>query len=373
MFKIISEINNFFGKKILLRVDFNVPIKKGKITDDFRIKKSLPTINYLREKGAKIILVSHIENEETPSLKPVFEYLLKTGLKISFVEDFTKKDGEKVLESMKNGDIVLLENIRIFEGEKKNDLMFAKKLSSLAEIYVNDSFSVSHRSHASIVGVPKFLPSYAGLLFEDEVKNLLLALKPPHPFIFILGGAKFETKIPLIEKFLKIADKIFVGGALANDLFKAKGSAVGKSLVSGTHIDFSNIISNNKIILPGDLTVKTKNGQVIKNINEVGDEDIIVDVGSKTISNFSKLIEDAKFILWNGPLGLYEDGFKKGTLGLAKVIADSDATSIIGGGDTTAAIAELKNEDKFSFISTGGGAMLDFLANETLPGIKALE
>ena len=369
--KSIELLKDVAGKRALVRVDFNVPVAGGVISETIRIDKALPTIVFLQKLGMKVVLVAHLENEENDSLVPIFEYL-KKSLPVFFVEDFTSGEGKKILADLKYGEVALLQNIRRFSGEKKNDPEFAKQLSEIADIYVNNAFSVSHRAHASLVGVTKFLPSYAGLLLVEEVKNLSEALHPKHPFLFILGGAKFETKMPLVEKFLALADHVFIGGALANDLLKAKGFEVGVSLVSDAHLDLSKIISNPKLILPTDVTVRNSGTVSIKKPSEVLSTDNILDVGPDTVNELSKIVANAKCILWNGPLGEYEGGFKEPTLALAKVVAQSEAESIVGGGDTLAAIQELHLFDKFSFVSLGGGATLDFLANGTLPAIEVL-
>lgn len=356
----------------MLRLDLNVPIVDGILRDDFRIKKSLVVLNFLRDNGAKTIIISHIESPETKSLKPVYEYLSKF-LSIAFFKDYFSEETKKVINKMNEGDFILLENLRIYEGEEKNSEHFARQLASLGEIYVNDAFSVSHRKHASIVGVPKFLPSYAGILFEEEIVNLSSAFRPQHPFLFILGGAKFETKMPLIEKFLKLADFVFVGGALANDLFKEKGYETGMSVLSPKKFNLEKMLASDKLLLPIDVVVKNEQGVFIKRPSQVLKEDKILDDGPATISMLEKKISSAKFVLWNGPLGDYEKGFREGTIELARAIAKSGAKSIIGGGDTLAVVSKMNLENKFSFISTGGGAMLDFLANETMPGIEALE
>jgi len=340
-FKIILEAENLEGKRVLVRVDWNVPIENGVVTDDFRIQKSLPTIEFLQKAGAKIILISHLD-KETDSLHPVFEYV-KNFLPLTFE---------------KQSDLMLLENLRFDKGEKENSRDFAVKLASQADIFVNEAFSESHREYASIVGLPKLLPSYAGLQFYEEVKRLSNAFYPKHPFLFVLGGAKFETKLPLLDKFLNIADNIFVGGALANNFFKEQGQDVGTSLVSDGDFNLKEKLKSGKIVLPIDTTLEGTR---------------IVDVGTKTIEDLKNKMSDAKFILWNGPLGEFEKGFKTGTLDLAKLIASSSAETIVGGGDTLSAIKELGIMNKFSFVSTGGGAMLDFLATGTLPGIEALK
>ncbi len=335
----LKQIKNIKGKTVLLRVDFNVPIKNGKVLDDFRIRAALPTINFLLKKGAKLILITHLGKDGKESLSPVTKRFFA----------ISKIDKSKVS---------FFDNVRKFPGEIKNDLSFAKKLANMGDIYVNDAFSVSHRAHASIVLLPKLLPSYAGFQLEEEVKNLSHAFKnPKHPFLFILGGAKFSTKMPLIKKYLKLADNVFIGGALANDFLKAKGYDVGKSLVDNTNYGIAKILNNKKLILPTDFVIKNK---------------AIIDIGGKSVKNLATLVKKSKLILWNGPLGKYEDGGAEATKKILKIVASSKAESIVGGGDTVALISKMKMEKKFSFVSTGGGATLDFLANGTLPGIKAL-
>jgi len=347
----VKQIKNLKDKKVLVRVDFNVPIKNGKVFDDFKIKKALPTIKFLQRKGAEVILISHLGKDGTESIKPVADCLKK----------YIKKN------------IILLDNIRKFPGEVKNDLNFARKLAKLGDIYVNDAFSVSHRSHASIVSLPKFLPSYAGFQLEEEIKNLSKVFKKPkHPFLCITGGAKFSTKIPLIRKYLRSADYVFVGGALSNNFLKAQGYEIGKSLVNNTNYNFKEILKNRKLILPEDIVVKSGNRLINKRIDKIKKDEIILDIGSKTTKNLAQLVEKSKFILWNGPLGKYESSGARSTEKILRLVANSKIESIIGGGDIVALVSQMKIENEFSFVSTGGGAMLDFLANGTLPGIKAL-
>ncbi|MDO8656368.1 MAG: phosphoglycerate kinase [Nanoarchaeota archaeon] len=370
--KTIKDIQFTLGLKVLMRADFNVPIINGIVADDYRIRMTIPTIEYLLNKEATVILISHIEsnNGDNLSLEPVANHLNKLGVKVSFIKDY--RNAHEMIEAENQG-CFLLENLRFFEGEKKNDSKFAKELASLGDIYVNDAFSVCHREHASIVGVPKLSDSYAGLQLEKEIRHLSNAFNPTHPFLFILGGAKFETKIPLLEKFMNVADTVFVGGALASDFFKEKGYEVGQSRVSEGNFNLSQYANNSKLMIPVDITTRNKE---IKNPESLSKEDKITDCGPKTLEILKEKISQAKLILWNGPLGVYEDGFKENTLELAKMIAEATinngAQSIIGGGDTLAAVAELGIEDKFTFVSTGGGAMLDFLAKGTLPGIEAL-
>lgn len=354
--KTITQLKrkNLLGKKVLMRVDFNVPLKAGKITETSRLDQSLSTIEYLLKNGARVILVSHLGSDGKKSLAPIAKYLSKFfGVKL--VKKFNDPKFNIYLSA---GQVILLENIRKFDGEKKNDSDFAKKLASLADIYVNDAFSVSHRAHASVSAITKYLPSYAGLLFAKELKNLSLALKPKKPLIVVLGGIKFQTKIPLIKKFSKTADKIFIVGALANSFLKAMGCDVGASICDDDVSYIKPFLRNKKIVLPVD-TVKNKRGQ-------------IVDIGPKTLALIKQAIKPARMIIWNGPAGWFEIGAKGGTLELAKIVAGARGVSIVGGGDTLAAIGQLKLDKKFTHVSLAGGAMLDFLATGTLPGIKAL-
>ena len=368
----IKQIKNLKGKKVLMRVDFNVPIKNGRVEDDFRIKKALPSIKFLKQKGAKIILITHL-GKGGESLALVAKALNKY-LKVKFIPEVV---GEKVTQAvlqMKNREIILLENLRNNEGEQSKNKIFAQKLADLADLYVNEAFSVAHREDSSIVILPKLLPAYAGLQLEAEINNLSLAIKSPaHPFLFILGGAKFSTKMPLIKKYLKTADNVFVGGALLNDFLKAKGYEVGMSLVDEGDFGIDKILKNKKLILPTDVLVKSGDKLINKKANEVGKDEIILDIGKNSVAMIKPYVQKAKLILWNGPLGKYEAGGAKTTKEILKCVAASSAESIIGGGDTVVLISEMKMENKFSFVSTGGGATLDFLANGTLPGIKALQ
>jgi phosphoglycerate kinase len=343
------------GKRVLLRTGFDVPIKRGKVKEDFRIKKGLATIKFLQKKGAKIIILNHVGRKKE-SQRSVANYLRRYFPKVKFIPYLFGPAVKKSVSQMKNGDIIMLENLRINSAEEKNDKNFSKKLASLGDIYVNDAFSNSHRPHASIVGIPKYLPSYAGLLFEKEFKNLKSVFRPRHPFLLILGGVKFENK-QAFEKFIKISDKVFIGGALANNFFKAKGMDIGQS-VFDKNVSVKKYLNNKKIILPVD--VKRKNGKIL-------------DIGPKSVKELASLIRNSKFIFWNGPLGKFEEkNLSSGTFSAAKSIAKSHAISIAGGGDTVTAITKLGLISKFSFVSTAGGAMLEFLAKGTLPGIEAL-
>ena len=372
--KSIKDLKNLSGKKVILRADFNVPIKNGVVVDDFRIKKIIPTILFLQQKGAKVIIISHIGDDGKESLLPVAVKIKKFIKDIDFIQTpIFSDETEKKVNNMKKGEIVLLENLRRETGEKKNSPSFARALSRYGEIYVNDAFSVSHREHASIVGITKYLPGYAGLQFMTEIENLSKVFTPAHPFLFILGGAKFETKIPLIKKFLRSADQIFIGGAIANDFFKTKGYEVGTSLVEGVNFQIPLLLKAKNLILPVDVEVSKNSKNRFVHPSDVLSDENIVDVGPKTIENLKDLINKAEFILWNGPLGKYETGFGGATEEILKIISKSKAKSVIGGGDTAALITKLKIEDKLGFVSTGGGATLDFLSKGTLPGIRVLK
>lgn len=387
----IKNIKDLKGKRVVLRLDFNVPIKNGKIIETMRIDRVIPTIEYLRKKKAKIVILSHIGKDASSSLKPVVRYLntlpattyrsKKIGgdggretMNVGFVPDFRTDAAHKVADSLPEGGVVVFENLRLDDRETENDPEFAKYLASFGDIYVNDAFAVSHRAHASVVGITKYLPSYAGFLIADEIKHLSLALDPQHPFLFILGGAKFDTKMPLLKKFMKSADHIFIGGILANDFLRDIGLEVGVSVVDSYGFNLTSLLKNGKIILPSDVVVKNEQSKktAMKHIDEVDVRESIVDVGSETINHLAPIIKKAKLIVWNGPLGYYEGGFDKGTTLLLNAIADSKAKSIIGGGDTAVMVDKLGLADKFTFVSTGGGATLDFLADGKLPGVDAI-
>lgn len=372
--KFLKEIKNLLNKKIIIRLDLNVPIKDNEIIDDFRIKKVIPTLQFLQKKGAKTIIISHLGEDGSLSMSIVAKRMKKYLKEVEYIDyPILSDEAEKKINEMKKGDIVMLRNLRSEEGEKKNSPSFARGLSRYGEIYINDAFSVSHREHASVVGIAKHLPSYAGLQLEVEVENLSKAFDPKHPFLFILGGAKFDTKIPLIRRFLRKADNIFIGGAIANDFLKAKGYEIGVSLCGNPNPDIKSFLKSKNLILPKDVLVKRKNKNINVKIEEVLSEDCILDIGKETVEELQNIVLKSKFILWNGPLGKYENGFGGSTEEILKTITKSRAVSMVGGGDTTAIISKLKIENKISFVSTGGGATLDFLAKGTLPGIRVLK
>ncbi len=369
----IASQKNLKGTRVILRLDCNVPLESGKIRDTYRIIKSLPTINFLRTEGARIIILSHIgKGQQEDTLRPVADFL-NTLFPVTFLGQIDNPENERLSRGMEDGDVIMIENLRHNPGEELNDPDFARQLARLGDIYVNDAFSVSHRAHASIAGVPALLPHFAGLQMEAEVARLSLAFNPEHPFLFVLGGAKISTKMPLLKKFLNIADYVFVGGATVNNLLKAKGYEIGKSTFDASELDgLEEVLASERLILPTDVIVKNNAGSEVRGVADVTSGDTIVDIGSETIRKLQTVIGSAKLIVWNGPLGFYEEGFTEGTQELLGLISGCRATSIIGGGDTVALMSAMGTLEHFSFVSTGGGAMLEYLATETLPGIEAL-
>ena len=372
----IDEQEDLKGVRVLLRLDLNVPIKDGEVADPYRLERVIETIDFLREKQAQTIIIAHCEGKEATSLVPMWQYL-NGFFPVEFSETFFTPEAVDKISKLEDKGVLMFENVRINPGEKENNEEFAKKLAQMADIYVNDAFSVSHRKHASIVGVPKFLPHYAGILMRKEIENLSKVFNPEKPFLFMLGGAKFDTKLPLIKKYLEKADKVFVGGALSNNVYRTKGLEIGKSMVSEGDFGIEEMLNNPKFMIPIDLTVVEENGDIkFKKPEEVLPMDKINDCGPETIKMLKEEVSKSKTVVWNGPVGDYELGFYDKTEQLAEIIAEATSNgveSIVGGGDTLASIKKLGLEDKFTFVSTGGGAMLDFLVNETLPGIEALE
>lgn len=367
------DLQTIKSKKILLRVDFNVSIKNNKVESDFRIRRVIPTIRDLINAGAKVVLLAHIDDKEGGTLEPIARHLIAEFPRLFFVSDIYSHDARVAVDSMNDGDVVLFENLRKWPGEKENDPEFAKHLSSFGDIYINEAFSVSHRKHASIDEITKLLPSYFGFAFRDEITRLSDVFYPHKPFLVVMGGAKFETKVPLVSKFLDLADLVLVGGAIANDFFRAKDFFVGDSLVSETEPEgIRELLNHNKLILPLDVYTSYKGERLLKHPNEVGVGERILDVGDKTIKMLKIAVAESEFVLWNGPLGKSESGYSGSTETFAKILADSGKITIVGGGDVISSIEKLGILEKFSFVSTGGGAMLDFLADETLVGIESI-
>lgn len=376
--KSITKIPKLENIPVLVRAALNVPVENGVVVNSFRLRKALPTIEYLRKKHARVVLVGHIGEKGMETLEPVYQAMKEFVPGILFCPVTTGAKAREAVRNLPAGGVLMLENLRRDVGETKNSPQFAAALAELADVFVEDSFDVCHREHASVVGVPKLLAPYAGLQLLLEVEELTKALKPVSPSLAVIGGAKFSTKEPVLNALLNSYDRVFVGGALANDFMVASGHTVGKSLVSAgqDELGIRRLLKNPKLMLPIDEVVALPEQDVTKGsvvgLDEVPADKGVYDDGPKTIQALAALTSKAKTVLWNGPLGLYEKGFTEATEGLAKAIAASDAYSILGGGDTVAAVEELNLSHRFSFISTGGGAMLDFLAKGTLPGIQVL-
>jgi phosphoglycerate kinase len=378
------------GKRVLARVDFNVPLdaSSGQITDDSRIKAAVPTIDYLLDHDARIILCSHMgrpKGKVVPSLsmKVVAERLSSIlRQQVMFVPDCVGSEVEAAVNEVKNGEILLLENLRFHPEEEKNDPAFSQSLARLGDIYVDDAFGTAHRAHASIVGVTKYLPAVAGLLLEKEINSLgKILLDPAHPFGLLLGGAKVSDKVALIENILPRVDFIIIGGGMAATFLKAKGYEVGQSLLEGSTDTASYLMekaANNgvKLYLPEDVVVANVgtdsdwDNVPVKNIPA---RKRIVDIGTLTISHFTRILERCKTVFWNGPMGIYEvPQFAEGTRAMARIISSINATTIIGGGSTAEIVTGMNLNGRMTFVSTGGGAALKFLSGETLPGVEVL-
>ncbi len=377
MMKCIDELPaaDLKGKRVLVRAGLDVSLdKNGDVIDLLRVQKSCPTLAYLQKAGARVIILSHIGRDPSLTNEPVAR-ALGTYLPVFYVPDMFGAVAKEAIRAMKDGEILMLENLRQqYDLEKANDEVFARELAALGEIYVNDAFSNSHRPHASMIGIPALLPSYAGFLLRDEVAHLSEALHPEQPALAIIGGAKFETKDPIIRSFLNRYDHVCVVGAIANDVLRVQGYPVGRSRISD-HAPESDVVSNPKLIAPVDVTVEREDKQArVKAPSDVEPGDKIVDIGPDTIQKLAPIIASARFIIWNGPTGLYEDGYTSYTLAIAELISHSAAKKVLGGGDTIALLQENGvAEDSLGFLSTGGGAMLEYLLHGTLPGIDALK
>jgi 3-phosphoglycerate kinase len=384
----LKKIKNIKNKVVFLRVDFNVAIKNGKVTEDYRIIAGLETINFLLERGVRLIIATHLGD---PKGKPDMEFSvkpvalrLKTLLKkpVKFIPEVIGPKVDKAISELKPGELIMLENLRFNPGELTNDKKFAKELAAKADIYVNDAFSVCHREQASVSAIKNYLPSYAGLLLEKEVSALNKVMKPVKPLVVIMGGAKISTKAPLISKLYGTANQILLGGALANNFFKYQKLEIGKSL-----FDADSLISVKKfykgkklaakIILPVDVVVKTKNGSpLVRRPNEVKPEESILDIGPETISLYSRYIKTAHTLVWNGPMGKFEEtSFKHGTISIALLVASrasGRAYGLVGGGETVEALELTKMAEYVDWVSTAGGAMLTYLGGGKMPGLSKI-
>ena len=383
--KTIRDVKKMAGKRVLLRTDFNVPFSRGAVKDDFKLRAQLPTIRYLLHHKCRIVIITHFgrprgKNIKKYSLKPIAAYLSKLLKKrVVFVNDITGFKAGNAANNLKDGQVAMLENLRFAPGEVKNSLKFAKILSSFSDIYVNDAFSASHRNHASVSAIKNYLPAYAGLLLEEEIISLEKALNPKRPLVVVIGGAKVDTKIPMIQKFYGKAQRILIGGAVANNFLAARKFVTGKSLLSKKGIRRVNKLIGSKILLPVDVVVGTgKNNLKIKlrKIKDVEAGDCIYDIGPDTIRLYAKYVKQASTIIWNGPMGFFEvRDFRSGTLSIARVIAARSkgrAFGIVGGGETIEALNMTKMGEYIDWISTGGGAMLAYLGGENMPGLEGL-
>ncbi len=375
------------GKKVLVRVDFNVPIKDGKINDDTRITAALPTINYLLEHGAAVILASHLGRPKTAadiqfSLKPVADHLASlVKVPVHFAEDCVGEVAQKAAAALKPGEILVLENTRFHPEEEKNSPEMAKQLAALADLFVNDAFGTAHRAHASTAGVNAYLPSAAGFLLEKEIQYLGNAIdNPKRPFIAILGGAKISDKIGVIDNLLQKADHILIGGGMANTFLAAKGYEMADSLVEKESLETAKTLiekGKSKLMLPIDMVLADKfDAEAETKVVALGDVPAgwrVLDIGPETIKAYRRTILDAGTVVWNGPMGVFEfPKFAKGTFAIAEAVADSQSISVIGGGDSVSAINQSGLADKITHISTGGGASLEMLEGLELPGLAAL-
>lgn len=378
------------GEQVLLRADLNVPLEDGAVADDTRIRESLPTIQYLVENGASVLVCSHLgrpKGERSPdlSLAPVAERLAELlGQPVAFAEDCIGPPAVEVAKALGRGEVALLENLRFHPGEEANDRIFAATLGTLAHVYVNDAFGAAHRAHASTAGVAAFLPGVAGLLLEKEVRYLgSLVADPPRPFAAIVGGAKVSTKIAAIDHLLPKLDRLLVGGGMANTFLKASGVDVGSSLVEDDLLEMARDIlaragdAGVAVSLPVDAVVATKLSADAEAdtvpVDAFPPDRMILDVGPATLAAFGEALADVAAVVWNGPLGVFEiEQFAGGSFGLARALADLDATTVVGGGETAAVVARSGLADRFTHVSTGGGASLEMLEGRELPGVAAL-
>jgi phosphoglycerate kinase len=363
---VFTGFESVSDKRVLARVDFNVPIENNSIIDDYRIIRTLPLLRTLYEAGARLLLLGHLTEKKTHrSFMSLMDELTRiTELPITFAES-----PNAALHQ--NDRVMLLENLRAFPGEEANNPQFAKELSLLGDLYINESFSQSHRPYASIVTLPSLLPSYVGPLFYEEVSKLEEVKDPERPFLLILGGVKFATKVGVLRQFMNTADTVFIGGAIANTFLAGNGYSVGASPVERNEITRVRELFLNKkqLVLPSDVRV---DGGAVRQADSIGEHEIIYDIGPESSVALSRLAETAKTILWNGPMGFMERGYEQATIDLIDTLANVKAKVIIGGGDTMGFIRKRKLENAFYHLSTGGGAMLEFLAKGTLPGIEAM-
>jgi phosphoglycerate kinase len=369
--KLVTELKDLTGVTVIVRASCNVPLVDGRVRNSFRLRRALPTLKFLKEAGAKTIIISHIGREPEETLLPVFEEL-KNSLPMKWGGVITDPAFAEIKAEMQNGEIVFCENLRKDVREEENDKDLVASIAKYGDIYVNDAFAEAHRDHASTLGLAQALPAYAGITLAEEVTELQKVMQPQHPSLFLLGGSKFETKMPLVEKYLKLYDHVFVGGALANDVLKARGLEVGQSLVSDVSLVGAPFLWDEKLLIPIDVVVDGPRGVETKPADAVLSDEKIFDMGPETVAMLSRYIDASKTTLWNGPFGNYEAGFVDSTEAVARLIALSEGFSVLGGGDTVAAVEKLGLNDKFGFVSIGGGSMLTLLEHGTTPVLDRL-
>jgi phosphoglycerate kinase len=391
--KSIAQLKNLSSKVVLVRVDWNVPLEKQRVKEDFKIRASVPLLQSLVKAGARVVVVSHLGDPKLSasgvvkagdrkaySLAPTVK-ILKKLLKAKLLWSEKKigsRDLQKEIEALKDGNILVLENLRFYQGETSNEKAFAKSLAGLAEVYVNEAFAVSHREHASVAMIKKYVPAYAGPLLAEECQNLARILKPKKPMIAILGGAKIDSKVALVKLLAKKADHLVIGGAIANNFLAASGQPIGKSLASQAGIKLAKSLMKKNLVLPVDVIVQDQKTKKVtmKAVGEVTKNEMILDIGTETMRKIGQLIKGAQTILWNGPMGKFEDErFRFGTFFVARAVASrasGQAFAVVGGGETVEAIKLSKSAEQIDWVSTGGGASLAFLAGDKMPGLQGL-
>lgn len=388
--KTIRDID-WQGKRALVRVDFNVPMADGRITDDTRVRAVLPTLQYLCQAGARVILMSHLgrpkgQRNEVYSLKPVAEHLvaLMPQANVKFVADCIGTEAERAVHSLSEGDVLVLENLRFYAEEEKNEASFAQALSRLGDVFVNDAFGTAHRAHASTAGVAKYLTAVAGFLMEQEIDVMGKALSAPeHPFVAVIGGAKVSDKITVLENLLPKVDALLIGGGMANTFLAAQGHELGKSLVETDAIPTAQALlqqakeSGVHLLLPLDVIVadafSADAAHRIADVSAIAPDGMALDIGPKSIEAYQRVIHTAKTVIWNGPMGVFEmAAFAEGTFAIARAMARVDGVTIVGGGDSVAAVEKANLADQMTHVSTGGGASLEFMEGKALPGVAAL-
>lgn len=372
----VQDAGDLKGKVVLYRVDYNVPVgDDGKVdrSEAWRIEATLPTLDYLISKEAKVVVLSHIGRDPSMSLRPVVDYFnIELNKEVGFVPEPVGPRATKIIQNMGNGQVVVLENLRSDSREVENDIEFASLLALYGDLYVTDAFSVSHREHASLVTLPRLLPAYAGMLLLDEVEHLTQLLHVEKPMVMIIGGLKFKTKLPVVDKYLSEVSNVLLGGALAHPIYEKRGFEIGQSVID-REVDVSHLVSDERVLVPNYVVIERDLEVHDISVSLVGEDDMIVDLGYETVDEWADILKEAKTILWNGPVGYYEEGFEEGSIALMEVLEDCEGYKVVGGGDSVEVVMRNGHQDTFDFVSTAGGAMLEFLlVDGNLPGLSAL-